>query len=220
MSDPLLLIVGAGPRLGEAVARRFGRDGYDVALVARNESRLAELGRRLKADGITAGWSSVDISDAAALTEAVTRFVDYTGRVDVLLHNVSVTREVRVLDVPPDVMLADLAVGAVSLLAAAQAVAPAMIRAGHGTILATGSGAADHAIPEAATLAPQKAALRAILRGLAAELKPEGVHCATVIVRGLIAGAAPAAIADVYADLVAETARPASEWRAGVDFSP
>ena len=221
MTRPVLLIVGAGPRLGEAVARRFGRDGYDVALVARDETRLAEFGGRLKDEGITAGWTGADIADAAGLTAAIDRLAQHAGRVDVLLHNVSVWRDARAVELPAADLLADLAVGAASLLTAAQAVAPLMRAAGRGTILATGSGAADHPSPGAASLGPQKAVLRSLVRSLAAELAPDGVHCATVTVRGAIKDGtplAPARIADVYAELVAETAGPPSAWRTVVDL--
>jgi short-subunit dehydrogenase len=218
----MLLIVGAGPRLGEAVARRFGRDGYDVGLVARDETRLAELAARLKDAGITTGWAAADIADAAALSAAIGRLADHAGGVDVLLHNASAWRAATTLETTSDELLADLAVGTVSLLTAAQAVVPAMRAAGSGTILATGSGAADAASPEAASLGAQKAALRALVRALDADLRGDGIHCATVTVRGLIREGtrfAPARIADLYAELVAETAGPPEVWRTVVDLS-
>jgi short-subunit dehydrogenase len=218
----MLLIVGAGARLGEAVARRFGQDGYDVGLIARDETRLGELAARLKDAGVTTGWAVADIGDAGALTTAIGRLADHAGGVDVLLHNASAWRAATTLETTPDELLADLAVGAVSLLAAAQAVVPSMRTAGGGTILATGSGAADAANPEAASLGPQKAALRALVRALDADLRGDGIHCATVTVRGPIAAGtrlAPACIADLYAELVAETAGPRETWHTVVDLT-
>ncbi len=218
----MLIIVGAGPRLGEAVARRFGRDGYDVALIGRDEARVAEVGARLKADGITAGWAGADVADSAALTAAVTRFVGATEGSDVLLHNVSAWRDASSLQISPDELLADLAAGTASLLTAAQAVAPAMRLAGRGTILATGSSAADHPQPGAASLSVQKGALRALVQVLDADLRQFGIHCATATVRGAIKAGTPLAperIADVYADLAAETTNlPPDQWRTVVDL--
>ena len=216
------MIVGAGPRLGESVARRFGRDGYDVALIGRDESRVAELGARLAADGITASWAGAEVGDSTALTDAVTRLAGQAGGVDVLLHNVSAWRGTASLETSPDELLADLAVGTVSLLTAAQAVAPLMRAAGHGTILATGSTAADHPQPGAASLSVQKAALRALVQVLDADLRSLGIHCATITVRGAIkegTALAPERIADLYAELVAETtAGPPATWRTVVDL--
>jgi short-subunit dehydrogenase len=221
MTNPVVMIIGAGPRLGEAVARRFGRDGYDVALIARDEQRLADLGARLKADGITAGWTSADIGDVEALTAAATRFVDHSGRIDVLLHNVSTWRDASTLELSRADLFADLSVGAASLLTAAQAVVPSMRGPGRGTILATGSGAADRPSAGGVSLAAQKAALRALVQALDADLRPEGIHCATVTVRGPIAEGttrAPERIAEVFAELAAETAASPEAWRTVVDL--
>lgn len=218
----MLLIVGAGARLGETVARRFARDGYEVGLIARDEKRLAELAARLKDAGVTTGWAVADMTDAAALTAAIGRLVDHAGGVSVLLHNASAWRPTNTLETTPAQLLADLAVGAASLLTAAQAVVPTMRAAGGGTILATGSGAADVATPDTASLGAQKAALRALVRALAADLRDDGIHCATVTVRGLIREGtpfSPARIADLFAELTAETAGPRETWRTVVDLS-
>ena len=217
------MIVGAGPRLGESVARRFGRDGYDVALIGRDESRVAELGARLAADGITASWAGAEVGDSTALTDAVTRLAGQAGGVDVLLHNVSAWRGTASLETSPDELLADLAVGHREPAdRGAGGGAARCAAAGHGTILATGSTAADHPQPGAASLSVQKAALRALVQVLDADLRSLGIHCATITVRGAIkegTALAPERIADLYAELVAETtAGPPATWRTVVDL--
>jgi NAD(P)-dependent dehydrogenase (short-subunit alcohol dehydrogenase family) len=161
------------------------------------------------------------VADSDALAAAVGSLVGLAGRVDVALHNLSAWRAAAALDLAPGDLLADLSVGAASLLTLAQAVVPAMRAAGRGTVLATGSGAADHPSPGAASLGPQKAALRVLIRSLAAELRPDGIHAATVAVRGAIAEGTPLApdrIADVFAELVAETGGPPARWRTVVDL--
>ena len=49
-----IVIVGAGPNLGAAIARRFGREGMPVGLVSRNREKLEALAEDLAQDGITA----------------------------------------------------------------------------------------------------------------------------------------------------------------------
>ena len=49
MSNPVVVVVGAGRGLGAAIARRFGQGGYDVALIARTEATLTEIGETLQA---------------------------------------------------------------------------------------------------------------------------------------------------------------------------
>ena len=53
-SKGTIIVCGHGPGISDAVARRFGKAGHPMALVARNAARLAEAARRLDADGIQA----------------------------------------------------------------------------------------------------------------------------------------------------------------------
>lgn len=214
------LIVGAGPRLGAALARRFGRDGYDIALVARSAPTLETLSAELRTEGINTAWATADIADPGELGSEITRLAE-RGPITVAVHNVSVWRDATVLELAPEQLLADLSAGAASLLTIARAVAPGMRRAGRGTILATGSGAADSPSPGAPTLGVQKAALRSLVQAMARDLAPRGIHCATVTIRGVLGeGAAfdPARIADVYAELVAESSGPSERWRTVVAY--
>src|SRR4029079_12863656 len=102
MSSPVIVVVGAGPGLGASVARRFGREGYDVALVSRDEGTLARLGEQLQAEGVTAGWTALDITDAEALTAAVTRFGGHAGHLDAVHFNPSAFRHRDPLALTPD----------------------------------------------------------------------------------------------------------------------
>jgi NADP-dependent 3-hydroxy acid dehydrogenase YdfG len=220
---PNLLIVGAGPGISTATARRLGGEGYSVGLVARREEALAELGAALRDDGVRTEWAPAEAGDPASLTAAVTRLVEELGPVDVLLYNVSVGRQVAVPDLSPEDLLADLAAGAVGLQTAVRAVLPGMRVRGGGTVLATGSGSADRPIPSMTTLGVQKAAVRALAQVQAAGLADEGVHVATVTVRGFVGEDKqihPDRVAALYAELVAETAGPRENWRTVVDLTP
>jgi short-subunit dehydrogenase len=215
-----VLIVGAGPRLGAAIARRLG-GGRPVGLVARSADAAEELATSLRAEGLFAVGAAADVADAADLTGAIDRLTRRAGPFAVAVHNVSVWRDAGAGTLTAADLLADLAAGAASLATVVNAVLPGMTERRAGTILATGSGAADHPTPGAPSLAVQKAALRILTRGFADELAPLGVHCATVTVTGGLdtPGFAVADIAGVYADLVAETAGPRERWRTVVEFT-
>lgn len=220
MSRPVVIVLGAGPGVGAAVAHRFARAGYDVGLVGRREEPLAELGRQLGEHGVDTGWATADVGDPASLTTALHRLTGHTGRLDVLHHNVSVYRAATATGTTADQLLADLAVGAASLLTGVRAVLPLLLDDG-GTVLATGSGAADRPMTGAASLGAQKATLRNLVLALDAELRPQGVHVATLTVRGVLArGTAfdPERVADSLFCLAAETAGPPEGWRTVVDF--
>jgi short-subunit dehydrogenase len=219
-----LLIIGAGPGISGATARRLGGDGYDVGLVARREQALVQHGAELHADGIRAEWAAADAGDPASLTAAVQQLIGALGPVDVLLYNVSVGRQAAVDDLAPEDLLDDLAAGAVGLQTAVRAVLPGMRRRGAGTVLVTGGGSADSPVKTMATLGVQKAAVRALAQVQAHALASYGVHVATVTVRGFLGEGQqqihPDRVAGIYAELVAETAGPRDDWRTLVDIHP
>jgi NAD(P)-dependent dehydrogenase (short-subunit alcohol dehydrogenase family) len=181
---PVIVIVGAGPGLGAAVARRYGRAGYDVALLARDAGQLDEIGTALQAEGITTGWSAVDVTDAAALREAIARFAQHAGHLDVLHFNPSTFRHTGPLDLTAEELLDDVRLGVGALLTAVQAARPAMGRGAR--ITATGSMAADRPWHEAASLGVQKAGLRNLVRSIDAALRPDGIRAVSVTVNGTL----------------------------------
>jgi NADP-dependent 3-hydroxy acid dehydrogenase YdfG len=218
-----LLVVGAGPGISGATARRFGTDGYAVGLIARREEALAAQGSELRNSGIRTEWAAADAGDPASLTSALQQLIGLLGPVDVLLYNVSVGRQTAVDDLAPEDLLEDLAAGAVGLQTAVRAVLPGMRERGAGTVLVTGGGAADSPVRSMATLGVQKAAVRALAQVQAHGLAPYGVHVATVTVRGFVGEQQqihPDRVAAVYAELVAETTGQRDDWRAIVDIHP
>lgn len=219
-----LLIVGAGPGISGATARRLGADGYEVGLIARREEALAQYGAGLRAAGIRTEWAVAEAGDANGLTAAIQRLIATLGPVDVLLYNVSAGRQAGVAELSPEDLLADLGTGVVGLQTAVRAVLPGMREHGGGTVLVTGGGSADSPVKTMASLGVQKAAVRALAQVQAHALAADGVHVATVTVRGFLGEEEqqihPDRVAAVYAELVAETAGPRDEWRTVVDIHP
>lgn len=179
------------------------------------------MAETLRDEGLSAFGAAADVADASELIGAITELADHAGPFDVAVHNVSAWRDAGATSLTQQGLLADLAIGTASLATMTNAVAPGMIERGHGTILATGSAAAEFPTAGAPSLSVQKAALRALVRGFAVELTPLGVHCATVTVNGVLdtEGFGVAEIADVYGDLVRETDGPRENWRTVVDFN-
>lgn len=221
----MAVIVGAGPGIGGSVAKRFAALGFDIGLISRDEGQVKALAAEVEAagpEGTGVGWGAVDVADAERLHATIARMVEHTGRVDVLHVNPSAFRPARPRDLTAADLLADLAVGVAPLLTAVQAVLPKMLEQRTGTILATGSGVADRPDPGAASLGVQKAGLRNLVRTLAEDLRPEGIHVATLTVHGLLdteGPFSPARIADALVDLAAETAGDPAHWRTVADLT-
>ncbi len=217
MSNPVVLVVGAGPGVSGSVARRFGRDGYDVALVGLDQAVLEELADSLREDGVEARWSVADITDATAFAEVVTGIGEAAGRIDVLHFNPSAFRQKSPLELTPAELAEDVVLGVGSLLTAVQAARPFMSAGGR--VTATGSMAADKPWNEAASLGVQKAGLRNLVHSLDTSLKPDGIRAVSVTVRGTLAKEGDFTPDRVAAAIVAAAAQDEDEWRTEVPYS-
>ena len=216
MSSPVIVVVGAGPGLGASVARRFGREGYDVALLSRSREQLDELGTAMQDEGTTTGWTALDVTDEAALREAITRFAGHAGRLDVLHFNPSAFRHKDPLTLTADELLEDVRLGVGALLTAVQAARPFMSAGAR--VTATGSMAADRPWNEAASLGVQKAGLRNLVRSIDTTLKPAGIRAVSVTVNGTL-GAGTAFDPDLVADAIYAAAhQDETTWRVEVPY--
>jgi NADP-dependent 3-hydroxy acid dehydrogenase YdfG len=203
-----VIVLGVGPGLGIAAARAFARAGHGVGVVARSPQRVAAAVDELRAAGHRAHGRAADAADPAGLTAALRELVGELGALDVLHHNISRFRAGGVAGTGAADLAEDLASGVVSLLTAVRAVLPELTAAS-GTVLATGGGAADRPPADALTLGPQKAALRALVLAMAADLAPRGVAVRTLTVQGVIAPGTSFDPERIAARLVALAADPA-----------
>jgi len=216
MSNPVIVIVGAGPGIGASVARQFGTRGYDVALLSRGEEELTALGKGLQDEGITTGWTALDITDESALRVAVQRFGEFSGHLDVLHFNPSAFTQQNPLTLSVEQLLADVRLGVAPLLPLIQAARP-FLRPG-ARIVATGSAAADKPWNEAASLGVQKAGVRNLIRSIDATLRPDGIRAVSVTVNGTLKrGTAfdPDRVAEALSDAVHQ---PEEDWRVEVPY--
>ncbi|MEY9927508.1 NAD(P)-dependent dehydrogenase (short-subunit alcohol dehydrogenase family) [Catenulispora sp. GP43] len=212
-----VLILGAGPGLGLAVARVFAEAGHAVALLGRGESRLRELAAVLQGGGHRVHVQPADAARPQDLQAALDAAIAELGAPEVLVYNAAAARP----DTPTGAAAAtaehwadSLAVNVTGAAVAAGHVIPAF-REGRGTVLLTGGGFAVAPSPDYTTLSVGKAALRAYALALHAEQLKAGVHVSTVTIRGLLrpddARFAPAAIAPVYLELHRQ---PRDQWQA------
>lgn len=184
-----LVIVGAGPNLGLAVARRFGREGFAVGLISRTESRLVELAAQLQLDGITTAGAAADIRDSGALESAIRELADKLGPVEVLEYSPLPAAEFMkpVLETTVEDVRGPLEFSVLGAVASTQAVIGPMRAARRGTILFTTGGAAVNPNPGRAGVGISFAGEVAYARMLYEALREEGIHVAHIAVGGRIA---------------------------------
>ena len=200
-----LLLVGAGPGLGLAVARRFAGGGYRVTLVARSTDRLGELARSLDDTGAEINAVEADASRPEELRVRMKELFSAEGAPGLVIYNAVLGAPDQLLSSSVTHLQEAYAVDVIGAIVVAQEAAPAMKAAGFGRLIVTGGGFADHPIPALATVSLGKAALRSAATMLGADLGPDGIRVATLTIAGqIVAGTAfdPAGIAERYWQIV------------------
>lgn len=181
MSKPVCLITGVGPGTGTALAKRFS-EGYQVAMIARNEDRLTAL----ESEITDAKAFPCDIMQADNLLITLAEIKSKLGAPQVVIHNAVGGAFGSFLEIDPRVLNRNFQINTMALLHLAQSVAPDMIAAGTGAILCTGNTSAHRGLANFAGFAPTKAAQRILAESIARDLGPQGVHVAYITIDAVI----------------------------------
>jgi NAD(P)-dependent dehydrogenase (short-subunit alcohol dehydrogenase family) len=176
------VIAGVGPGNGAALARRFSRAGYAVALLARHRETLNELEKEIPG----ARGYECDVSSDDSVTRAFGEIDVELGSVNTLLYNAGSGVFGDVEHISPEQFESSWRVNAYGALLCARQVIPAMKAAGTGAIVFIGATASRRGGPRSAAFAPAKAAQRALAESMARSLWPSGIHVCLIVVDGVV----------------------------------
>jgi NADP-dependent 3-hydroxy acid dehydrogenase YdfG len=189
-----IAIIGAGPGLGLASARRFGAEGFNVALISRTQENVDALAAELSGAGITACGYAADVRDAASLIAALSRAAEELGAIEILQFSPVPSKEYLrpVLETTPDELRSALEFSALGSLAAIQGVLPGMRALGRGTVLFVNGSSAVRPNHQYAGTSTAFAAESAYAQMLHDALAPEGIKVSQLIIPLGIGGGDPA----------------------------
>jgi NAD(P)-dependent dehydrogenase (short-subunit alcohol dehydrogenase family) len=219
------LIVGAGQGLSASLTRLLRKEGFAVAIAARDTAKLAPLCTETGARAF-----GCDTQDEAQVRRLFADIDREHGAPEVVIYNASArTRGPFVQLVPAEVQRA-LQVTAFGAFLVAQQAAIRMLPKGYGAILFTGASASVKGYAQSAPFAMGKFALRGLTQSLARELSPQGIHIAHFVIDGGIRGAGrsndpdkpdalldPDAIALTYLNILRQ---PRSTWTWEIELRP
>ena len=184
--DKLCTVIGVGPGMGMAIAKKFAQQGFNLALVARRKEALAEYEKELRKKGVKTFSYPTDVSDLDQLASTMNKIEKEAGQSNPLIYNVSVLNS----SVPSKLKIEDLIkefkINVASALVCVKKVLPFMQKAQTGKIFLTGGGLALNPYYEYASLGIGKAAMRSLSISLSQELKQYGIHVATITIDGMI----------------------------------
>jgi NAD(P)-dependent dehydrogenase (short-subunit alcohol dehydrogenase family) len=201
------VVIGAGPGIGRAVAARFAKEGFSVAVIARSAATVEAVAASLPGRALAL---TADVADEAGLRAALDRAAAELGPPTVVVHNAAVIRPDTVGELSAAALLDTLAVNVASVLTAAAHTLPGMAERGRGTFVVTGG--MPEPVPGYVSLSIGKAAVRTAVELLDATYGPAGVHAATVTVGGPVAPGTAYDPDDIAEHYWALHDQPRAEW--------
>ncbi|MCF4123275.1 SDR family oxidoreductase [Antribacter sp. KLBMP9083] len=154
------LVTGASRGIGRAVALGLARAGLDVALLARDEARLAEVADEIRALGRAAVVLTADVTSPQEVSAAVGRAEAELGSIDLLVNNAGrVEAEGPLWEADPDEWWGVIETNVRGPFLLSRAVVPGMIARGGGRVVELASGASTHDMAVASAYNASKTAL-------------------------------------------------------------
>ncbi len=173
MTGRVVLLMGASSGIGAAAAEALAARGASVAIAARRMGALEQLAARL---GDNAVALACDVSDAAAVRQAVAATVARFGRLDALINNAGVIEPIgRVHETDPAAWAQSVLINLVGAYNACHAALPHLLERG-GTVVNISSGAAHRALDGWSAYCAGKAGLAMLTSSLMAEYGGQGLR--------------------------------------------
>lgn len=203
------IIVGVGPGIGAAVTRRVAREGLAVGVIARRETTV-EAGLEGLSDANALGITA-DVTHEDGLRTALDEIIDRFGVPELVVYNAALVQRDTIGELTARQQLDAWAVNVVGAITTVAHVAPAMVKAGGGTIVMTGG--MPQPDPEVTSLSLGKAGVRALVELLDRAYGPRGLHVATVTVAGAVAPGGPYDPDDIAEQYWRLHQQPAAQWQ-------
>ncbi|MBJ7357211.1 SDR family oxidoreductase [Nocardioides sp.] len=170
-------VVGGSEGIGLAVAQRLAARGTEVAVFGRSADKLRAARESL---GATAYTGQLDVTDAAATTAVLDRAVDDLGTPDLVVTTAGFARAEWFHEAPLDNVRAMMETNYLGTVHVCHALVPHLVAAGRGTIVTTSSMAGVTGVFGYAGYSASKFAVVGFSEALRRELRPHGVHVATL----------------------------------------
>ena len=166
----IVVITGAGAGVGRAVANEFALRGDWVALIGRDQDRLAVAVEEIERLGVRAAAFPADVADWEAVEKAAAAIEQQLGPIDIWVNNAMATVFSPVKDITADEFRRATDVTYLGTVHGTMAALRRMRERNSGTIINVGSALAYRSVPLQAAYCGAKSAIRGFTDSLRSEL--------------------------------------------------
>lgn len=182
MSKPICLIIGAGDYIGAAIAKRFAKGGYHIAMGRRRGEMFAGLVAEIEAEDGSATGYTWDARKEDTAEEMFAKVEADLGPIDICIFNVGGNVRFPIADTTERVFRKVWEMCAYAAFLSGREAAKYMVPREKGSIFFTGATASMKGSAGFAAFASGKFALRGLAQAMARELGPKNIHVAHLII--------------------------------------
>lgn len=175
LEGKIVLVTGAGRGLGHGVSRGLAGHGATVLAVSRTVSELDELVDQVRAKGGEIERFSVDLGQPQAVADLARQVLDRYGRIDALINNAAILRNVPFLDMSAEQFDETIEVNLMAPVRLIRAFLPTMLEQGHGAIINVSSRAGVQPFEKETDYCAAKYGMEGFSYSLAMELQPRNI---------------------------------------------
>lgn len=174
------LITGAGRGIGKATAIEFAKQGVHVALLARTQQNVDAVAQELAQYDVKTVALAVDVTNLAAVEEAVATVTATLGPIDILVNNAGISKFGKFLDLTPQEWFDIINVNVMGVYNVTRAVLPQMLERNTGDIINISSTAGQKGAPVTSAYSASKAAVIGMSESLMLEVRKSNVRVVTL----------------------------------------
>lgn len=170
------IITGAGRGIGRATAIALANEGVNVGLIGLNPENLDKVSVELQDANVKVATASADVSELAAVEQAIEQLKNELGPIDILINNAGIGKFGGFLELSPEEWKNIVDVNLMGVYNATRAVLPGMIEQSSGDIINIASTAGQKGAPVTSAYSSSKFAVMGLTESLALEVRKHNIR--------------------------------------------
>ncbi|MFK8795036.1 3-ketoacyl-ACP reductase [Planococcus plakortidis] len=170
------IITGGGRGIGRATAIALANEGVNVGLIGLKQENLDKVSVELQDANVKVATASADVTDLAAIEQAIEKLKNELGDIDILINNAGTGKFGGFLELSPEEWKNIVDVNLMGVYNATRAVLPGMIEQSSGDIINISSTAGQKGAPVTSAYSSSKFAVMGLTESLALEVRKHNIR--------------------------------------------